>query len=101
MFFPLGDNRGDVPVRATSFALPGRILFWPRVCLYSDRLVLTGWYFWGRYRRSISLDRVEQTEADGGRVHVHLASGAQLQLDVPNPEAWARVILVHCEARDP
>jgi len=97
-FVPLTD--GNVSLRTASFALKDRWLLWSRMRLYTDRLELTGWYFWGRYHRSIPLVHVEEVEVTRHHLVLHLADESSLQVAVDAPGQWASAIATHRDVRE-
>lgn len=42
--------------------LPSGSLWFGRAHLYEDRIDVSGWKFWGRYQRTIALERVQEVE---------------------------------------
>ena len=89
----------DVPLRTAAFGLEDRWLFWPRVRLCTDRLELTGWYLWGRYHRSISLDRIGEVESVDEGLVLHLTDGSTLRIEMDSPRQWADALTTYRDVR--
>ncbi len=90
----------DLPLRSASISLEDRWLLWARARLYLDRLELTGWSLSGRYRRSISLGRIDEAEPTDGHLTLHLVDGSSLQVLMDAPQQWASVIAMHRDVRE-
>jgi hypothetical protein len=63
--------------------------------MYPDRLELTGWTLGGRYRRCISLDRIDEIDHDGGRLLLELQNGERVALGMEEAAHWAGVLRAH------
>lgn len=90
----------DASLRTATFTLEDRWLLWPRARLYADRVELTGWSLGERYRRSIPLASVEEAEATGRHLVLHLADGSSVQIEMDTPEQWASAIATYRDVRE-
>lgn len=79
-----------------SFCHPS--LWFPRARLYADRLELTGWRLWRRYRRCISLYHVLQVDATSAdRLLLWMANGQTLRLCIDDAQQWQEAIASQLE----
>lgn len=85
----------DIPVRTSALSLADRWLFWGRVRLYADRLVLSGWGLRGHYRRRISLREIEEIDPNARRLRLGLEGGTQVVFMVDDAREWARSLRSH------
>ena len=63
-----------------------------RARLLSDSLLLTGWYWRGRYRRHIALDRILHADVRAEELILWLFDGETLRLRIDDPAAWKAAI---------
>ncbi|WP_022835519.1 hypothetical protein [Salisaeta longa] len=73
----------DEPLLVSPCDVPNQSLFWGRAYLYSDRIIITGWTWRGRYRECVALDRVESTRWWGGLDDVNFMLRLQNDRRVP------------------
>ncbi len=97
---PVSPLPSDIPLRTAPFELEDRWLLWSRAQLYADRLTLTGWFLWGRYHRSVPLDRINDVEATDRHLVLSLADGSSLRVLMDAPEQWASAITTHRDVRE-
>lgn len=74
-----------------SFARPTLLCATAR--LYDDRLELTGWRLWGRYRRRIPLRRILQVDVrNENRLLLWMVDGQTLRLHIDDAQRWQHAI---------
>lgn len=91
----------DVPLRTASFSLADRWLVWTKARLYANRLVLTGWGFWTRYRRRIPFEIIERVDHENGHLVVHLQGNRTLRIQMSVARRWHAAIEAHRAVYDP
>jgi hypothetical protein len=74
-------------------------LFRGRARLLSDSLLLTGWYWRGRYRRHISLDRILHADVRAEELILWLFDGETLRLRIDDPAAWKAALETRMASR--
>lgn len=85
----------NIPLRTASFALEDRWLLWSRARLYADRLVLSGWGVWERYRREILLTEIDRITREGQHLTLHLDDGTDFSLVFRETKRWSKALRVH------
>lgn len=60
--------------------------------MYSDRLLLTGWSFFGKYHRELPLGQLEKIGFEDNQLLLDLRTGKQLSLIVDDAATWANLI---------
>lgn len=72
------------PLYSHRCSLPDRTLWFGRASLYEDRITLQGWTWRGRYRREVSVDRIEEVDwrprPDGPNLMLDLDDGTRLRI---------------------
>jgi len=80
-------------LRTDRFSFNNPPLLFARVRLFADRLELTGWHLWGRYRRDIRLRGILQVDAlEHDRLLLWLASGETVRIRVRQARQWKETI---------
>jgi hypothetical protein len=83
----------ETPIYTASFAPADRWLFWPRLCLYVDRLELTGWRGWRRVRRTVPLRQIHRVAApDDETLVVQTQCHAGFTIQVEDAPQWADAV---------
>ena len=90
----------DVPLLSAPFSLDDRWLLWSRIQMYPDRLILAGWSFSGRHRRTIALERIDRVDYGDGRMRLRLESGETVALIMPEAARWAQFIQLQQDVYD-
>lgn len=91
-------NTSPRATRTGRFSFREPTLFFPRVQLFPDRLILSGWRWRGRYRRQIPLKAILQVDVTStGWLLIWLTSGETVRLRLEAPEAW-KWALERCQA---
>ncbi len=85
----------DVPLRTASFSLADRHLLWARARLYADRLTLYGWGLWGRYRRQIPFEIIDDVEHEASCLVLHLDGDRVLRLHMDAASRWHTALETH------
>lgn len=80
------------PLRSGRFSFQRPTLIWPRLHLYPDRLELSGWRWFGRYRRPIPFRRILQVDTTNGALVVWLMDGQALRLSVEDAAGWREAV---------
>lgn len=80
------------PLLESRFRFESPALLMPRVRLYDDRVDLSGWRLFGRFRRRVELSRVLRADSDGRRLVLWLDTGEVLRLRVPEARRWKAAI---------
>lgn len=76
-----------------SFSFPYPTLLFAQVRLFEDRLELTGWRLWERYRRRIPLHRILQVDVPNENcLLLWMADGQTVRLRIDNAQRWQQVI---------
>lgn len=77
-------NTNSTPILQTKATTVDSSLWFGRAALYPDRIVLTGWSWTGRVRRTFPLDQVDVIEtwshSEGANVRVHFDDGERQSL---------------------
>lgn len=84
-----------MPLTRQKAELQGRFSFYPpalffaRVRLKNDHLILTGWYWRGRYRRAIPRNRILHADATGEEMLLlWLTHGETIRLKIKQARIW-------------
>lgn len=76
-----------------SFSFSRPTLLCARAHLYDDRLELTGWRLWGRYRRRIPMHRILQADVtESNCLLLWMADGQTLRLRLDDARRWQEAI---------
>ena len=79
-------------LRTGRFSFQQPVLLRPRLRLYPDRLELTGWRWFERYRRPIPFGRILQVDTTDGTLVVWLTDGRALRLSVDDAAEWREAV---------
>ena len=87
------------PSLVSRFAFRDPSLWWARARLEAEHLVLTGWTWRGRYRRSIAFSRILHVDVRGqDELVLWLVDGEVLRLRLPRARRWKTGIEARMEA---
>lgn len=74
-----------------SFSNPPLLFAYAR--LFADRLELTGWHLWRRYRRNIRIQHILQVDAlERDRMVLWLANGETVRIRIRQSGLWKAAI---------
>ena len=80
------------PLRTSRVSFQQPALWWPRLHLYPDRLELTGWRWFERYRRTLPVRDILQVDASDEVLVVWLSDGRALRLAVDDAARWREAV---------
>lgn len=90
---PDDSTKHTIPIMCDSFRSDEWWLWWGRLCLYVDRLELTGWRGWTSFRREIPLARLVRVRSlTENTLLVCLRNRDAVSVQVNNAPQWARSI---------
>jgi hypothetical protein len=81
------------PIMCDSFRSGERWLWWGRLCLYVDRLELSGWRGWTSFHRDLPLARLVRVRAPTqSTLTVHPRNQDAVSVQVDKAPQWARSV---------
>lgn len=86
---------------STRFSFDRPTLWFGRMRLESDSVVLVGWRLTGRYRRRIPLDRITYVDVPAAdKLLLWLTSGRTVRLRIDSALFWKDAIQAHQDERE-